>query len=77
MSDPYRAENATLEPLLVDAISAAKLLSISQKTLWLYTQRGDIPHRRIGSRVLYPLAFLRCNAETGSAASPSSPDRAA
>lgn len=66
MSDPYRAESATVEPLLIDAVSAAKLLSISQKTLWLYTQSGDIPHRRIGSRVLYPLALLRAYAESTS-----------
>jgi excisionase family DNA binding protein len=65
MSDFYRAEPATVDPLLVDAVSAAKLLSISQKTLWLYTQSGEIPHRRIGSRVLYPLALLRAYAETG------------
>lgn len=75
MSDPYRAESASVEPLLIDAVSAAKLLSISQKTLWLYTQRGDIPHRRIGSRVLYPLSLLRAYAETGSTTA--TPDHAA
>lgn len=52
MSDQFHAEPATVEPLLVDAVSAAKLLSISQKTLWIYTQAGAIPSKRIGSRVL-------------------------
>jgi len=64
MHDQNRAEPATVEPLLVDAVSAAKLLSISQKTLWIYTQAGSIPCKRIGSRVLYSLALLRAYAES-------------
>lgn len=64
MSDSYQAEPSKVEPLLVDAVSAAKLLSISQKTLWIYTQAGSIPSKRIGSRVLYPLALLRAYAES-------------
>jgi len=45
-------------PILVDAIEAAKLLSISPRTLWGLTQRGEIPCRRIGRRVLYARSAL-------------------
>jgi len=54
-----RAEPAKIEPVLIDAVSAAKLLSISTKTLWLKTKAGEVPHKRLGGRVLYPLAALR------------------
>ncbi len=64
--DPYRVEPATVEPLLVDAVSAAKLLSISQKTLWLYTQSGDI---RIGaSAAAYCIQFRYCGGSSRAAA---------
>lgn len=54
-----RAEPTPVEPLLIDAVSAAKLLSISTKTLWLRTKSGEIPARKIGGRVLYSLQKLR------------------
>ena len=45
---------AEAEPLLIGAADAAKLLSISSKTLWNHTvPRGDIPCVTIGTRVLY------------------------
>ena len=42
-----------LDPLLVDARTAAILLSISQRTLWTLTRRAEIVAVRIGCRVLY------------------------
>jgi hypothetical protein len=54
-----RAVPAQIEPVLIDAISAAKLLSISTKTLWLRTKSGEIPAKKIGGRVLYSLQKLR------------------
>ena len=49
----------TVEPLLLDARSAAKSLSISERTLWTFTKKGDIPCIRIGKRVLYSPDDLR------------------
>jgi hypothetical protein len=56
------------EPLLVNAVRAAELLSISPRTLASLTKRGVIPHRRLSCRVLYSPVELRewiasgCNA---------------
>lgn len=38
---------------------AARALGISQRCLWSLTQRGEVPHVKIGGRlVLYPRAAL-------------------
>jgi excisionase family DNA binding protein len=52
--------NTTSEKLLLSAREAAKVLSISERTLWSQTEpRGKIPVVRMGSRVLYPVDALR------------------
>jgi predicted DNA-binding transcriptional regulator AlpA len=66
-----RAEPAKVEPVLIDAVSAAKLLSISAKTLWVRTKSGEIPSRRIGGRVLYSLNAIRRWADSPDVASSS------
>jgi excisionase family DNA binding protein len=38
---------------------AAKMLSVSQRTLWSWTKAGIIPHIRIGRCVIYPADSLR------------------
>ena len=38
---------------------AAKALGISERLLWEHTDRGTIPHIRLGKAVLYPVASLR------------------
>jgi excisionase family DNA binding protein len=38
---------------------AAKLLSVSQRTLWTWTQAGIVPHTRVGRTVLYSVDALR------------------
>jgi predicted DNA-binding transcriptional regulator AlpA len=39
---------------------AAEVLGISERLLWQETNRGAIPHLRIGSKVVvYPVAALR------------------
>jgi excisionase family DNA binding protein len=38
---------------------AAEALGICEKTLWTYTQKGDIPSIRIGKSVRYPVDGLR------------------
>jgi excisionase family DNA binding protein len=37
---------------------AAKALGISERTLWAWTQRGDVPHVRRGKTILYPVGAL-------------------
>ena len=46
------------ESLLLSAREAAHRLRVSERTLWTLTQRGDVPHVRIGRRVLYRPATL-------------------
>ena len=37
---------------------AAKALGISARLLWKHTERGTIPHIRLGRAILYPVASL-------------------
>ncbi len=37
---------------------AAKALGIGSRLLWLETNKGSIPHTRIGRCVVYPVAAL-------------------
>jgi excisionase family DNA binding protein len=52
------SHEATKEPLLIDAAEAAKLLSISKRTLWTLTNSREIPSVRIGRSVRYVVADL-------------------
>src|SRR5262245_12346676 len=50
--DPGDQENQNrLRPLVVAAREAARLLAISERTLWSLTQRGEIRAIRIGKSV--------------------------
>jgi excisionase family DNA binding protein len=46
------------EPLLWNARQAAKALGISDRTLFTLTKSGDVPHIRIGRRIMYPRTSL-------------------
>ena len=47
---------------------AAQALGVSERTLWEWTNRGDVPHIRRGKIILYPVAALeRWLAEQGHA----------
>src|SRR5690606_25392586 len=60
ISSPGQASpSMTPEPLLVDARTAAGMLSVSERLLWTWTQAGEIACVRIGRRVLYPVQGLR------------------
>jgi len=48
-----------IQPLLLTARQAAKVLTICEKTLWTLTQRGEIPAVKIGRAVRYDPADLR------------------
>lgn len=37
---------------------AARALGVSERTLWSWTQAGEIPHVKMGRSVLYPTAAL-------------------
>ncbi len=50
----------TMQPLLVTPHVAAKMLSVSERTLWSITApRGDLACVRVGRSVRYSLAALR------------------
>jgi excisionase family DNA binding protein len=38
---------------------AAKALGVSERLLWAWTDRGEVPHVRLGKAVLYPVDSLR------------------
>lgn len=58
-----------LNPLLVDRLTAAKMLGISGTTLDLLRIAGQIQSLKIGSRRLFPVAdlhrFIAANAKGG------------
>ncbi len=56
---PPTVETLPVEPILVDAVSAAKLLSISVRTLSQWTKDGIVPSRKIGGRLLFSVDRLR------------------
>ncbi len=49
---------APLAQLLVDTREAARLLSISERTLWTLTNQGSIKATKIGRAVRYSVAAL-------------------
>ena len=49
----------TIEPLLLTVRQAAKVLSISERTLWSLTASGEIPAVRFGRSVRYDRIDLR------------------
>ena len=57
MSDGPR-RSPRKDTLLLDAKRAAAMLGIGSRTLWSLTKAGEVPHLRIGRRVLYPVDHL-------------------
>jgi len=45
--------------LAMRAREAAKALGISERLLWEWTDRGLVPHIRLGKAILYPVDSLR------------------
>ena len=50
---PVPVEAKSLKPLLVAASDAARLLCVSERTLWSLSNRGNLRSVRIGRRRLY------------------------
>jgi len=55
--------NNSVPPILVDPREAARLLSISERTLWDLTYQQEIPSLKIGRCVRYRVADLHGWAE--------------
>jgi len=55
--------NVQSQPVVLRYREAAKALGVSQRTLWLWTKAGLIPHVRVGlgrrKTILYPLDELK------------------
>jgi excisionase family DNA binding protein len=62
------------QPLLLSVATVARMLGISQRFVWTMIERDELPHRRLGRRVLVPRAALEALAagkpHGGSAAFP-------
>lgn len=55
----HDATEAPLLSLLMGVSVTARSLGISERALWALTNSGDIPHVRIGRRVMYRPESLR------------------
>ena len=51
--EPRTALDTAIGPMLLSARETARLLNVSDRTLWSLTRSGAIRCRRIGRRVLY------------------------
>jgi len=59
MSEPLNdTTTAVSKPIAMRPKEAAKALGIGERLLWERTNRGEIPHVRIGRAVVYPVAEL-------------------
>ena len=57
------SNNVQSQPVVLRYREAAKALGVSQRTLWLWTKAGIVPHVRVGlgrrKTILYPLDELK------------------
>lgn len=57
-NDPRSTEGGPA-PILVGIEDVARMLNISSRTVWTLTVSGNLPHVRIGRRVLFPVDAVR------------------
>lgn len=57
--DPLTNHRQQAVRLTVNRREAAEMLGISERLLWAWTNAGEVPHVRIGARVLYPVEALK------------------
>jgi excisionase family DNA binding protein len=55
---PLRESDSDFPRLSLRPKEAAKSLGIGERLLWSKTNSGEIPHLRIGTAVVYPVAAL-------------------
>jgi len=53
-----------IEPLAVNAKDAARMLGVSERTVFNLSQAGKIACKKVGWRSLYPVASLKAFLET-------------
>jgi len=58
METTFLAQRTVPPPILVNALEAARRLSISARKLWSLTKSGEIPSLKIGKSVRYRVADL-------------------
>jgi excisionase family DNA binding protein len=56
---PGPKDRARTSPLSLRPKEAAQVLSISERLLWEWTRREEVPHVHIGNVVLYPIDGLK------------------
>ncbi|MEM7229437.1 MAG: helix-turn-helix domain-containing protein [Planctomycetota bacterium] len=56
--DEHRANAPQPPKLALRANEAAQALGVSRRKLWELTNRGVIPHVRVGRSILYPISAL-------------------
>jgi len=45
--------------LTASADEVAEMLGVSPRTIFKLTKQGKLPHKRLGTRVVYPIAALK------------------
>lgn len=73
-SNPELA-GAAAAPLLIDAKAAQRLLSMGERKLWMLTNCGAIPSRKIGKSVRYSPAELEAWVAYGCPTGPGAGER--
>ena len=58
-ASPVHDLNVPAPCLALRPRDAARALGVSERTLWTWTERGDVPHVRLGKAVLYPIHLLQ------------------
>lgn len=59
MADLPIADRHQVLPLALDVREAAHALRVSERTLRTLVARGQVPHVRLGRRVVFPVDSLR------------------
>ena len=59
MTDIYKDRREPLPVIALSAPEAAQCIGICERSLRDLTSRGEVPHCRLGSRIVYPVEALR------------------
>lgn len=59
VANPQKEPEPDPAPLALRPREAAKALGIGERLLWSLTNRGEVPHVRLGRAVVYPVDRLR------------------
>lgn len=59
MTDIFQDRREPLPIIALSMAEAAQCIGISERLLHRLTSQGDVPHCRLGSRIVYPVEALR------------------